>query len=215
MIGLMCTDPGQLATALGDAPAGALALAVLQDSAALAREAAMRCAVGALAFADSPVALPGWDVRPLQGAGMAAAFAALGHPSLLIAGDAPSLPVALVELAWAELQGRADAVIVPTPDGGCCLFGLAQPPLEGMEGLAWRLDALRALAQGMRLVELPAWHAVRGASGLPALVMSLEGQAPPGWASLPPWPAHAVRRALTRQGRLGRLAENGTQEASP
>ncbi|MCW8084688.1 TIGR04282 family arsenosugar biosynthesis glycosyltransferase [Sabulicella glaciei] len=204
----MCKDPARgktrLAATMGAERAAIFAGAFLQDSAALAAEIAERLSVGAIAFAEGEVALPGFSVMP-QAAGdlgrrMEAAFETLGYPSLLLGTDAPTLPPSLAELAMAGLRGGADAALVPALDGGYCLLALSRPLPALLRDMPWStpglMEATRRAAAGLRLVELPAWHDVDSEEDLALLRLSVEGQSPSGCAALPPWRATECRRIL-------------------
>jgi rSAM/selenodomain-associated transferase 1 len=79
--------------------------------------------------------------------------------------DAPTVPLALIEQAFSELD-RADVVLGPATDGGYYLVGCAQrvPPI--FDGIAW--SSSRVLEQtvarlggaGGRLALLPPWYDV-------------------------------------------------------
>ncbi|HZH45126.1 MAG TPA: DUF2064 domain-containing protein [Roseococcus sp.] len=208
MIGLMCKAPEgsktRLAAGIGAERALALARAFLADGAALAAEAAARCDTRAVAFAAGTVALPGWDVRPQAkgdlGARMGAAIAAAGGPALLLGTDAPTLPVALAELAWSAIRSGADAAVVPTLDGGYCVLAMARPLPALLDDMPWSTPGLMAAtlarAAGLTLVVLPAWHDVDEAADLALLRLTLDGQAPAGCAVLPPFAAPATRAAF-------------------
>jgi rSAM/selenodomain-associated transferase 1 len=84
---------------------------------------------------------------------------------VLVGADSPTLPVAHVEQAFAELE-RADVVLGPASDGGYCLLGCGprRPPL--FEGIVWGTSLV--LAQTIaalgdpkwRLAVLPPWYDV-------------------------------------------------------
>jgi rSAM/selenodomain-associated transferase 1 len=84
---------------------------------------------------------------------------------VLVGTDSPTLPVAHVEQAFAELE-RADVVLGPASDGGYYLVGCgpSRPPI--FEGIAWSTgrvlaDTVAALADPRwRLAVLPAWYDV-------------------------------------------------------
>jgi hypothetical protein len=89
-----------------------------------------------------------------------------GAPAVVVVGtDSPTLPPALVEQAFRELE-RADVVLGPATDGGYYLVGCAGrlPPL--FDGMAWSsrrvlADTVARLADpGWRLAVLPPWYDV-------------------------------------------------------
>jgi rSAM/selenodomain-associated transferase 1 len=206
----MCKAPEagktRLAAGVGAEQALLLARAFLGDGAALAREVAMRCDARVVAFAEGAVALPGWEVRAQVagdlGARMGAAVAAAEGPALLIGTDAPTLPVALAELAWSAVRGGADAAVVPVLDGGYCVLAMARPLPALLEGVPWSTPDVmaatvtRAEAVGLRLVVLPAWHDVDEAADLALLRLTLDGAAPAGCSVLPPFTAPLTRAAM-------------------
>jgi rSAM/selenodomain-associated transferase 1 len=84
---------------------------------------------------------------------------------VLVGTDSPTLPVAFIDQAFAELD-RADVVLGPAADGGYYLVGCARrlPPL--FEGVGWGgprvlLDSVRRLVgSSWRLAVLPPWYDV-------------------------------------------------------
>ena len=89
-----------------------------------------------------------------------------GARAVVVVGtDSPTLPVAHVERAFAELE-QADVVLGPACDGGYYLVGCGphRPPL--FEGIAWGTqrvlaDTVAALADPRwRLAVLPPWYDV-------------------------------------------------------
>jgi uncharacterized protein len=89
-----------------------------------------------------------------------------GAQTVVVVGtDSPTLPPALVEQAFVELD-RADVVLGPATDGGYYLVGCgrSRPPI--FEGIAWSTgrvlsDTVSALADPRwRLALLPPWYDV-------------------------------------------------------
>jgi uncharacterized protein len=74
---------------------------------------------------------------------------------VLVGADSPTLPVAHVEQAFAELEW-ADAVLGPASDGGYYLAGCGprRPPL--FEGITWGTG--RVLAETVAALEDPQWR---------------------------------------------------------
>ncbi|MFN3449526.1 MAG: TIGR04282 family arsenosugar biosynthesis glycosyltransferase [Roseococcus sp.] len=221
--GLMCKAPRpglcktRLAAALGAEAATGLARAFLQDSAALLRAVADGLHAPCIAFhtpADAgpelAALLPGWVLRPQPegdlGARMGAAldrlFALGAEGAVLTGADAPTLPRALLDLLGSALARGADAALIPARDGGYCALAAPRPIPALLAGMPWStpavLDATRSAAEaaGLRLAVLAPWHDVDAAEDLDLLRLTLRGLAPPGLSPLPPWPAHATRRAL-------------------
>jgi len=83
--------------------------------------------------------------------------------AVIVGGDAPTLPAALVEEAFAALASGARAVVTPALDGGYVLIGATPPPPPLFAGVPWGtaevLDATRRLARGASIVlhETRAW----------------------------------------------------------
>jgi glycosyltransferase A (GT-A) superfamily protein (DUF2064 family) len=84
---------------------------------------------------------------------------------VLVGTDSPTLPVAFVEQAFAELR-QADVVLGPATDGGYYLLGCARrlPPI--FDGIAWGSSAVfrdtvaRLTDPEWRLAVLPPWYDV-------------------------------------------------------
>ena len=127
---------------------------------------------------------------------ISAGFAAGGARVVQIGTDSPTLPAALLDVAFESLLGADDAVLVPAVDGGWVALGLAQPPGGALAAASVRwstqyaaadtADALRAA--GCRVAMLPPWYDIDGADGLERL------RRDPGAASRAPWSLAALRR---------------------
>jgi rSAM/selenodomain-associated transferase 1 len=84
-------------------------------------------------------------------------------PVVLVGTDSPTLPLSIIEQAFAELT-RAEVVIGPATDGGYYLIGCARYPPPVFEGIAW--GAHRVLSEtvarlgNVRLALLPPWYDV-------------------------------------------------------
>ena len=84
-------------------------------------------------------------------------------PVLVIGTDAPALDAALLRRAAAALA-QADAVFVPTADGGYALIGLRRPQPALFDAMPWSTARVMALTRerlalaGLRHVELPTIH---------------------------------------------------------
>jgi len=104
---------------------------------------------------------PGFDIVP-QCAGplderLAAAFAAVSGPALLIGMDTPQVTPALLTVDW----GMADAAFGPAADGGFWALGLRTPDPALPRGVPMSTAATgaiqraRLLAAGLRVLDLP------------------------------------------------------------
>lgn len=145
--------------------AAALAAAALADT--LAAVAATPAARHVAVLDGVPGAwLPdGFEVIAQRGAGLAerlaAAFADVGEPALVVGMDTPQLTPRLLAHALTRLDG-ADAVLGPAPDGGYWAIGLraadaavfADVPMSHPHTCAVQRARLRAL--GLTTRELPA-----------------------------------------------------------
>ena len=84
---------------------------------------------------------------------------------VLVGADSPTLPVAYIEQAFAELR-RADVVLGPAMDGGYYLVGCGRrvPPI--FHGIAWSTGQVLAQTlarledRSWRLALLPPWYDV-------------------------------------------------------
>jgi len=107
------------------------------------------------------------------------AFADGAAAAAILGADAPTLPRALVEDAFALLSGGADAVIVPAHDGGYVLVGASHPVPALFAGVPWGtplvIDATRRLAllSGLVLAETAPWSDVDVEGDLPRLAQQL------------------------------------------
>jgi uncharacterized protein len=86
-----------------------------------------------------------------------------GESVLLIGTDAPAIDAGVLRRAAAALAD-ADAVFVPTADGGYALIGLRGPQPVLFDNMPWSTARVMALTRerlaraGLRHVELPALH---------------------------------------------------------
>ena len=127
----------RLVPALGEAGARAVYLEMLRETVALAKCLTPR-PILAYSPPDATPDLPGvagCELRPVIGDdgatclenALADAYEA-GTPLLALGGDAPDLPLARLEQVTAALDDdEADAVLVPTHDGGFSCLGLRRP----------------------------------------------------------------------------------------
>jgi hypothetical protein len=141
--------------------AAALAEAALTDTlhAALAAPAARRILV--LDGEPGPWLPPGFDIMP-QCPGtlderLAAAFAAVPGPALLIGMDTPQVTPELLTVDWRS----ADAFFGPALDGGFWALGLREPDPALLRGVPMSVPHTgavqrdRLVAAGLRVADLP------------------------------------------------------------
>jgi hypothetical protein len=141
--------------------AAALAEAALADTlrAVLMAPAARRVLV--LDGEPGPWLPPGFDIVPQCGGPLderlAAAFAAVRGPALLIGMDTPQVTPGLLAVDWQA----ADAVFGPAADGGFWALGLREPDPGLLRGVPMSTSATgaiqraRLVAAGLRVAELP------------------------------------------------------------
>ena len=97
----------------------------------------------------------------------------------ILGADAPTLPRALVEDAFARLSAGADAVMVPARDGGYVLVGASHPVPALFDGIPWGTASVvgetRRIAgeTGLKLAETAPWSDVDVAGDLPRLAREL------------------------------------------
>jgi uncharacterized protein len=154
-------EPGRvktrLAPALSAAEASALYQAFLTDASRLyGRDRRLRPILCADPDADDPrlAALfpPPWERRG-QGPGdlgerlrraFEEAFATGARRAMAVGGDHPTLPIGVLEDAFAALESH-DAAVVPAEDGGYCAIGLATRRFDDVfRGVPWSTDAVLA-----------------------------------------------------------------------
>jgi hypothetical protein len=157
--------PGRVKTRLvppcTHAQAAALAEAALADTLHTAATVPARRRVLVLDGEPGPWLPPGFDVVPQCGGPLderlAAAFAAVSGPALLIGMDTPQVTREQLTVDW---QG-ADAVFGPAADGGFWALGLRVPDpalLRGVPMSTARTGAIqraRLVAAGLRVADLP------------------------------------------------------------
>ena len=120
--------------------AAALAEAALLDTLEVVAELPVRRRCVVLEGAAGAWLPDGFDVVPQGGGGLgqrlAAAFAAVQGPALLVGMDTPQLDGELLAMALAALtDDRFDAVLGPTVDGGYWTIGLREPRPDVFEGV--------------------------------------------------------------------------------
>jgi rSAM/selenodomain-associated transferase 1 len=102
---------------------------------------------------------PPGDLGVKQAAAVAAAFAAGHRGALLVASDTPDVSKEYVHSAIVALR-KHDVVLGPAADGGYALLGLAAPPGDLFDGVAWSTSSVaatlreRAAARGWSITEL-------------------------------------------------------------
>ena len=157
--------PGHIKTRLcpplGLHTAARLGHAFLTDALAAAR--AVDATAGLLAPAADVIALeslfPGVPVVAQGGTGLAAALEhAVAGGAMLLSGDAPTYPPALIEQG---LASTADLVVGPSLDGGYCLIGMRRFHPAPFRAIAWStgavldqtVEAARAAGLSVELLE--------------------------------------------------------------
>jgi rSAM/selenodomain-associated transferase 1 len=130
----------------------------------------------------------------------AAAFLDGATRVVLIGSDSPTLPMELVEQAFADLEMH-NAVLGPAQDGGYYLIGLQQVWLGLLQGVRWSTPhaladtALRFRCAEFTIALLPPWNDVDTANDLKALAEQFAA-----WRSAnPSRPLSATERWLQRK----------------
>jgi hypothetical protein len=140
--------------------AAALAEAALADTLHTVRIAPAARRILVLEGEPGPWLPPGFDVVPQCGGPLderlAAAFAAVSGPALLIGMDTPQVTAGLLAVDW----GAADAVFGPAADGGFWALGLRVPDPALLRGVPMStpgtgaIQRARLLSAGLRVAEL-------------------------------------------------------------
>jgi uncharacterized protein len=144
-----------------------VAEAALADTLVAVSETPARARVLALDGLPGPWLPAGFEVVPQPGGGLgrrlAAAFAAVDPPALLVGMDTPQVGPRMLARASATLApGGADAVLGPAPDGGYWSIGFRRPAPRAFERVPmstrWTAREQRAALRrlGLRWAELPA-----------------------------------------------------------
>jgi uncharacterized protein len=141
--------------------AAALAEAALADTLRTAATVPARRRVLVLDGEPGPWLPPGYDIVPQCGGPLderlAAAFAAVRGPALLIGMDTPQVTRDLLTVDW----NAADAVFGPAADGGFWALGLRVPDPDLLRGVPMStpdtgaIQRARLLAAGLRVTDLP------------------------------------------------------------
>jgi uncharacterized protein len=141
--------------------AAALAEAALADTLHAVLAAPARRRVLVLDGAPGPWLPPGFDVMPQCGGALderlAAAFAGVSGPALLVGMDTPQLTPELLTVDWQA----ADAWFGPAADGGFWALGLRTPDAALLRGVPMSaadtgaVQRARLDAAGLRVAELP------------------------------------------------------------
>jgi uncharacterized protein len=156
--------------------AASLAEAALADTLRAALMTPARRRVLVLDGQPGPWLPPGFDVVP-QCAGplderLAAAFATVSGPALLIGMDTPQVTPALLTVDWGRADGgradggtaglgTVDAVFGPAADGGFWALGLRAPDPALLRGVPMStattgaIQRARLLSAGLRVLDLP------------------------------------------------------------
>jgi hypothetical protein len=141
--------------------AAALAEAALSDTLHTVLTVPARRRVLVLDGRPGPWLPPGFDIVPQCGGPLderlAAAFAAVSGPALLIGMDTPQVTPDLLTVDW----HAADAVFGPAADGGFWAIGLRVPDPALLRGVPMStsdtgaIQRARLLAAGLRVTDLP------------------------------------------------------------
>jgi glycosyltransferase A (GT-A) superfamily protein (DUF2064 family) len=143
-----------------------LAEAALADTLSAAAMTPARRRVLVLDGQPGPWLPPGFDIVP-QCDGplderLAAAFAAVSGPALLIGMDTPQVTPALLTVDWGTSdRDPVDAVFGPAADGGFWALGLRAPDPALLRGVPMSTAATgaiqraRLIAAGLRVLDLP------------------------------------------------------------
>jgi uncharacterized protein len=202
----------RLAAAIGPEAAADLAWALLEDTCQLALRAARACGAE-LELHHSPNE-PGPRLRELAreldcrliaqsrgslGERLASGLAPDARARIALGSDAPDLPQALLEQAFAALEVPEAAVAAPAPDGGYVLLGLGRAaPADALADPAIRWSSATTLGDtravlegaGSPLTLLSGWSDVDDLADLEALEERLtcaKGAAPATRAWLARW----------------------------
>ncbi len=162
--------PGRVKTRLAPPctyeQAASLAEAALADTLRAVLMTPARRRVLVLDGQPGPWLPPGFDIVP-QCAGplderLAAAFAAVSGPALLIGMDTPQVTPALLTVDWgASDLDPVDAAFGPAADGGFWALGLRAPDPALLRGVPMStattgaIQRARLLAAGLRVLDLP------------------------------------------------------------
>jgi uncharacterized protein len=209
--------PGRVKTRLvppcTNEQAAALAEAALADTlrTVLMAPAARRVLV--LDGEPGPWLPPGFDIVPQCGGPLderlAAAFAAVRGPALLIGMDTPQVTPSLLTVDWRA----ADAVFGPAADGGFWALGLREPDPALLRGVPMSTSATgtvqraRLVAAGLRVAELPPLRDVDTAAD----ALAVAREAPhTRFAALARELAVVLSQVRTGKGALGPSALGGT-----
>ncbi len=151
--------------------AASLAEAALADTLSAVAMTPARRRVLVLDGQPGPWLPPGFDIVP-QCDGplderLAAAFAAVSGPALLIGMDTPQVTPGLLTVDWGSAGlggaglGGADAVFGPSVDGGFWALGLRTPDPALLRGVPMStadtgaIQRARCVAAGLRVLDLP------------------------------------------------------------
>jgi hypothetical protein len=167
--------------------AAALAEAALADTLRTVLKVPARRRLLVLEGEPGPWLPDGFDVVPQCGGPLderlAAAFAAVSGPALLIGMDTPQVTPGLLEVDWQE----TDAVFGPAADGGFWALGLREPDPALLRGVPMSTPVTGALQRGrlvtagLRVFDLPRLRDVDTAADAVAV------------AGLAPWTRFAAR----------------------
>jgi rSAM/selenodomain-associated transferase 1 len=129
---------------------------------------------------------------------------ACGYGSVcLIDSDSPTVPAAAFAQAVEALARAGDRLVLgPSADGGYYLIGMKQAHAVVFERISWSTATVcdetreRARAAGIEIFELPVWYDVDDGATLAMLKAELLAGMPPGFATMPGYPAPHTRLLL-------------------
>lgn len=135
-------------------------------------------------FSANPGALPcatqgEGDLGARMHRALCRAFADGCSTAAIVGTDAPTLPRARVQAAFAFMEHGADAVVVPAYDGGYVLVGARRPVPALFFGVPWGTASVLGTTRrtsreaGIELAETPPWPDVDVAADLPRLLADL------------------------------------------
>lgn len=139
-----------------------------------------RVALGAVVVRPELWPQEGENLGRRMCAALRTAFADGAGKAVIVGSDAPDLPAEALTQVLAVLDGPADAVLGPCPDGGYYLLGTSRPPaLELLDGVEWSSGGEAAATRerlaraGFRLSETAVWPDIDTPADLAALAARL------------------------------------------
>jgi rSAM/selenodomain-associated transferase 1 len=159
------------------------------------------------------------SVHVQDGAGLGAAMESAfrhgladGYPAVAVFGsDCPTVPPAVLRLAFDALETGADVSLGPSEDGGYYLLAARAPHSVLFRNMAWSTATVaaetlaRCARAGLRVRLLPRWYDVDDAASLARLA----GDLCAGPAGVAPFTREALAAAQTEQWMaIGRVASS-------